>query len=638
MTDKDESLTLFCLHDGLPTQRKIAIRASPSHTVAHLKTLIKTKLPLALHDIEGDQLTLWRVSILYDGNHNDISILLKNLSAEEKTKLDDPEALLSGVFTREPPETIHIIYQRPPVAGLEADLNKIAEKFFNSTTRPYAKFLKEFVQGFHELPVRCGKTRTAMDLLSRSWGLYFNASSGDYGSDDMNQIIETLMCHPNIYLSANDKKRNTERVRQLAFGLAYARLLILEHCLRIAAGNKDTDTFTCQRWMLLQVATPAFRDVFFSLFADIGLYLRTHYKDVSSLMMQSIVHERFESVQRLVRNRTSSAAAVHSKFLVVLDESQKLSKVFPTYFLDDRDSEMAQPVLAPILHVFMGLEEKWLDERKTCVLPCSTTVNTLYEPKWTGDGSAQSDDNDDFSGMVVDFDGWTHVASVANYLERLGQGLDDDARERKARVERLIPPEAALRLFRNLRGRFGPIVSAIEDILSENDPTAWEDCINFRVDMNAKAPSNEYELRNFRGNLCVELLCMIRLVKQQQEQSDIKAAAIAEVRNLQATLKLALTTFKTHNKYLALRGWLSRLVETGFGRIRLIDGVIHTTIDEPFALRAAENYFRWLDDVVDDNDSQMGRRSIGETAEAEAEAAATFDCEESWMFVIENMA
>ncbi|KAF9953399.1 hypothetical protein BGZ70_000254, partial [Mortierella alpina] len=47
--------------------------------------------------------------------------------------------------------------------------------------------------------------------------------------------------------------------------------------------------------------------------------------------------------------------------------------------------------------------------------------------------------------------------------------------------------------------------------------------------------------------------------------------------------------------YMAFKGQLPNLVEAAFGRIRLVNDAFCTTIDEPFALLAADNYFQSVD-------------------------------------------
>jgi hypothetical protein len=73
------------------------------------------------------------------------------------------------------------------------------------------------------------------------------------------------------------------------------------------------------------------------------------------------------------------------------------------------------------------------------------------------------------------------------------------------------------------------------------------------------------------------------------------SVAFAEFRNVEATLRLAIATFVTQGGYMAFKGQLPNLVETAFGRIKLVNSDFYTTIDEPFALRAADNYFQSID-------------------------------------------
>ncbi|KAG0305056.1 hypothetical protein BGZ98_004648 [Dissophora globulifera] len=72
-------------------------------------------------------------------------------------------------------------------------------------------------------------------------------------------------------------------------------------------------------------------------------------------------------------------------------------------------------------------------------------------------------------------------------------------------------------------------------------------------------------------------------------RQDQGSVAFAEFRNVEATLGLAIATFVTQGGYMAFKGQLSKLVETAFGRIKLINSNFYTTIDEPFALRAIMN-------------------------------------------------
>jgi len=69
-----------------------------------------------------------------------------------------------------------------------------------------------------------------------------------------------------------------------------------------------------------------------------------------------------------------------------------------------------------------------------------------------------------------------------------------------------------------------------------------------------------------------------------------KEKATHELLNVEAILKLAALTYIIQGGYRAYRGVLPKPVEAGFGRIKTIDGAHWTTVDEPFALKAADNY------------------------------------------------
>ncbi|KAG9064679.1 hypothetical protein KI688_002937 [Linnemannia hyalina] len=645
MADNFQNLILFCLVDGLPSSRAFEIEVSETRTVAHLKDLIRAKQSPTFNDITGDQLTLWRVSIpvLPANKHRPIFL---NEFLESATELS-PATRLSKVFPEElPEETVHIIVQRP-APDVRADLSKIVDSLFDPTSQ-HTAFLSEFVQGIHNLPVTsgrisglpcvgkrgldrprtapslmffdlpspvqrdmthnqaekilaefpgirhlplfgvsgCGKTRTTVDLLSRSWGLYFNAGAADYGSSDMHTLVQALSVHSDVYVS-KDIKQNTERIRCLTYGLLYARLVILERCLNIV-GTRDT--FSCQRWMLLQVATPAFEDIFHELFQSISTYIHICLPRSTTMnsTMAIIVQEQFRKVQELLRGRSPSST-VHSKFLVILDESQFLGRVFSEAFFDS-DMATVRPVLAPVLFAFRRLAEG-TSQDSICVMPCGTGLSS-YDLTWSGGSasgaklSADEYEASRLSEMVVDFAGWTDVGSISAYLKRLRQVLDDGGKER---LDEIIPEEAVKTLFLHLRGRFRPIISTIEDIIQADDPMVWEECIHEREDRLTTAciPTTDGEKRRLEGNLCSELRRMFEHVRQNKGN-----VAYAEFRNVEATLKLAVATFITQGGYMAFKGQLPKLVETAFGRISLINGDFYTTIDEPFALLAADNYFR----------------------------------------------
>ncbi|KAF9178088.1 hypothetical protein BGZ50_008089 [Haplosporangium sp. Z 11] len=284
------SIIFAVMDSGAATFNAFLASASTITTVGELKDLIKAKQSPDFDDIVANKLALWHASIN-----------------------DNQSRLMQGDF--------------------RADSKKIANKFFEPAFQ-HIRFLNEFMQGAYALPVTEGSISGLSAVGERSLkkpeqplryysltcdlrlGLYFNAAPRNYGSSDMHTLIQALSECRDIYLSKN-RIQNTDRIRYLTYSLLYARLLILEYCLSIAGSR---DSFSCQRWMFLQVATPVFEDIFQALFQPtfqpISQYFHSHV--VSSTIM-NIVQERFKNVQMLLRGRTPSSA-IYSNFLVVLDE------------------------------------------------------------------------------------------------------------------------------------------------------------------------------------------------------------------------------------------------------------------------------------------------------------------------------
>ncbi|KAF8941474.1 hypothetical protein BGZ58_008749, partial [Dissophora ornata] len=109
----DGNLNLFCLVNGDLISRAFPLTILSTNSAGHLRDLIKAKRP----NVDADELTLWRVSILISNQNEEIPILLDSLKETEKKKLG-PATRLSKVFPEEQPEeTIHIIVQRPAAAA-----------------------------------------------------------------------------------------------------------------------------------------------------------------------------------------------------------------------------------------------------------------------------------------------------------------------------------------------------------------------------------------------------------------------------------------------------------------------------------------------------------------------------------------
>jgi hypothetical protein len=223
--------------------------------------------------------------------------------------------------------------------------------------------------------------------------------------------------------------------------------------------------------MLLQVATPAFQDVFQSLFQDISQIF--HERVVPSFDIVFLVQGMFDKVQKQLLDRTASSGTADFKFLLVLDEAQVLGRLHNNMFLNG-DRITTRPPLAPVLHAFRRIAKE-RDENKVCVMPCGTGLS-YFDLVWAG-GSAygQKLSGAEYeaamkASMILDFPGWTREDDVSSYVKRLGHGLSGHARTRLAR---LFPSDGIHELFRDYHGRFRPIISIIEDIIETDDLLKW---------------------------------------------------------------------------------------------------------------------------------------------------------------------
>ncbi|KAF9079996.1 hypothetical protein BGX23_002850 [Mortierella sp. AD031] len=583
----DNRLTLFCLVDGESTSNAFPLAIPSTETVGELKELIKTKKLVDFENADTNNLTLWSVSNPDDDDDDEIPILFDN-RPEKKTEGDHQALQTHAPVSVRGSSSLsdHLSDDSRPGSpisdALKADLTRIATRFF-AVGSESATFLERFAQGhgdlslidggisglpivgkrrlkkfrtapslmFFDLPSPTqsdlthnqaekiladypgtrhlplfgisgsGKTRTAIDLLSRSWGFYFNAGLKDLGSDDIHSIVTTITAYDSIYLTP-DKARNSSRVHYLTFGLLCARLLILDFCLRASHSSK-----------IFSFATPAFKDVFQILFRDIGCCIRNYASQ-----------DLFDEVQQRLVDRDTHLP----KFLITMDEVQVLSRIHKDMYLDS-DSTTPRPVLAPI----------------------------LFAPRHVINDSAL-----DKSGGSV---GGAKLTNEEYHNDELGHG-----------------GFFAIRVA---------IICTIEDIIEADNPSTWEECIRKREDRLTTAfiPTTDGEHRRLKGNLCGQLRRMF--LQGRHEQDNL---AFAEFRNVEAMLKVAIATFMTQGGHLAFKGQLPRLVETAFGRIKIIDGEYHTTIDESFALWAADNYFQMTDpDYVQYRCDQLGRSSTEAT-------------------------
>ncbi|KAG0218249.1 hypothetical protein BGX31_011660 [Mortierella sp. GBA43] len=430
-----------------------------------------------------------------------------------------------------------------------------------------------------------------MEVLSRTWGLYFNASPTDYGSADIQGLIDDALEHS----TANkDPLSNTAVVRRLAFGLLYARLWILDYCLGISGCE---GTFTPQRWMLLQVATPVFIDVFGILSDKIMPLLRKLLPPPSDVVeLKLVVSSLFQKIQNQLLLRPRFSPLERSRFIVVMDEVQVLSRHPSGTICLDSDSATPRPILAPIFHSFRRISSMYKGGQcRTCVMACGTGLSN-YDLEWAAGAASgikltakefwNKTENKTENSTIVDFPGWVHEEAVDQYLDRLCQAVDLKS---KNRLLELFPKPVIVRLFLDLRGRFRPIISAMEDIIEADDPKLSEICIAQRLDRLTTADLDEYNgEKTYGGNLCAELQRFMSLIEANPK-------SYPESEHISNTLKFATATYITSGGTTAFQGRRLDLVDAAFDRIKKCAGKGYTVIDEPFALRAADNFFQKKD-------------------------------------------
>ncbi|KAG0246148.1 hypothetical protein BG011_002527, partial [Mortierella polycephala] len=259
-----------------------------------------------------------------------------------------------------------------------------------------------------------------------------------------------------------------------------------------------------------------------------------------------------------------------TRLLVVHDEAQFLGDEFNGSFQSMSSSdESPRPLLSPILH---GLRDIGRDQLTVVTCGTGLSVNTLY---WVqSSGSGLKDTSSTFHYM--EFPGWTDQESIAAYISRVRSCLADDD-SRRALDERL-PQGSTDMMFEKLTGRFRPIVTCIEKIIEGNGQCAWQVAIQ---DTEDKLVS--WSNRDVKGNLCYELRRLHEKCGRNSEQVQDSVESV-----------LGLLLYRRcmfGDEKLELDQAMPELVERAFGRIKVVGRHVMTVLDEPFVMKAVENYF-----------------------------------------------
>ncbi|KAI1299061.1 hypothetical protein EDD11_006559 [Mortierella claussenii] len=598
-------LNLFCLVDGESTPFPIEIESTK--TFGDLKKAIKAEKANDFSDVDADKLKLWKVSI---------SVPPK----KERKEISLPTP--SNGF--HPGKPLCDEHWRNIVSAIES-------QFFASDIMEYAR-LVEFVKGSSKIPTTkgdlgglpciqssetqdppstadialkkirkraipllpffgvtgCGKTRTAIEILSKNWGFYFNGSGTDLGSADLVYLLERAQKR----CTTGDMESNAH-VHIMALALVLTRIIILHHWLDIA--EREKTTFTCKDWMLFQVGirTMGVKDLFATLFALIMTDVDNYFIGITP--MTAIVQDRFSKLRQRLLDLTfhTSPERFDYKILFVVDEAQTLGKKeFGTYLSQQVSSasegqaraaspDYSRPVLSPLVH---GLYLIAADKNEFCVIPCGTGLG-IFDMRWLEDSAPGPKGHKDQLGPFTDFVGWRSIEEVQNYRDLVRSSLPKD--EARTIFDSHVPLESISELYVQLCGRFRPIVFAIERMImlsSDNGVVNWRKAIDETDKTLTSTESQHYA----KGNIAYDIARMVRRVHEIPSRYE-------KYQNIQTTLKAFALHHYLEGRALLLNQEEAPLVEASVGRIFHFGEEMATILDEPFALRAAVNYFRLHD-------------------------------------------
>ncbi|KAF8962660.1 hypothetical protein BGZ46_001134 [Entomortierella lignicola] len=415
-------------------------------------------------------------------------------------------------------------------------------------------------------PSGCGKTRAAIELLCKQWGFYFNASQTDYGSMDLSSLIQATKDFEQY--RSNDIKSNNS-VHTLTLILILVRVMILSHCIEISR-NLNIH-FTCKDWMMAQVAPQSMMsdDLFDILFKK--LMDRVHSSQATMVNVQMLVRGRFGELKEMLCShklyKRSHLIESKYKILIIVDEAQILGDKEHGFYITESKSPEAmddpeRPLLSPMVH---GLYKVSENDNDFCVIPCGTGLS-IYDMRYLSDSASWLKDHPEKPMPFTEFGGWGTLTN-----------------DTKAKFVLRVPEEAMRELYQRLRGRFRPIISALELMLADqgtNDKEIWESAIaRTRDKLESAAPEH-----NKNGNICHQIRKMLGRVTMYPER-------YKGFEDIDLTLRMFVCEQYLHGNPLLLDNLQAPLVEASVGRILNFGSQLKTVLDEPFALEAALNYY-----------------------------------------------
>ncbi|KAF9199838.1 hypothetical protein BGZ49_009999 [Haplosporangium sp. Z 27] len=301
--------------------------------------------------------------------------------------------------------------------------------------------------------------------------------------------------------------------------------------------------------------------------------------------VQILVQERFDELKNKLCSHKLYGRSNHIenkyKILIIVDEAQILGDKEHGSYIESKPPEAKndseRPLLSPLMY---GLFMVSANDNDFCVIPCGTWLS-IYDMRYLSDSASWLRNHPEKPIPFTEFDGWGVFANVKRYCKHICSSLPN--KDAKAKFVLRVPEEAMQELYRRLRGRFRPIVSALELMLADqgtNNKEIWKGAIA-RTREKLESAALEH---NKNGNLCHQIRVML-------ERVAMYPARYKGFEDIDLTLRMFVCEQYLHGNPLLLDNLQAPLVEASVGRILKFGNQLKTVLDEPFALQAALNYY-----------------------------------------------
>ncbi|KAF8924627.1 hypothetical protein BGZ47_003799, partial [Haplosporangium gracile] len=239
--------------------------------------------------------------------------------------------------------------------------------------------------------------------------------------------------------------------------------------------------------------------------------------------------------------------------------------------------DSSRPLLSPILYAF-----RQVGEHQITLVTYGTgmSINALFWVQSVGSGLKDSSTNIEY----MKFPGRTDLESIKAYVSRVRRCLLDD--ESRRVFDERLPQDALAMLFDKFVGRYRPAIVAVEKIVEHSENGTWRTLI---VDTEDKPAA--WEHRAIKGNLCRELCRLHQKHEDARRNSTMKS--VETVLDILGFYLYRRCFWGEHT--LELGSVNASLVQSAFGRIKIINNDAVTVVDEPFVFKAVKNYFNATD-------------------------------------------